>query len=364
MKFTNIIQFQVFTFRTEPERDRLFKIRPLIDFFNEKIRQVYYPGKNLSLDESMVLWRGRLSFRQYIKNKRHKYGIKLYVLTEPDGTILNFDVYTGHLDDFGGKGHAANVVLHLLDGRLDVGHSVYMDNYYNSHALAVKLLGRKTYCSGTLRTDRKNTPPEVKIAKLKKGETIVKYSDDGVLIGKWRDKRDVAYISTEFTNEMVAFQDKLGRDREKPKPIFHYNENMGGVDRQDQLLSYYPCEKKTLRWYKKLGVHVLQMLLINSYLLYRKFTKSKMTMYDFRLNIIDKLVPPKATLPTTPITKNRHNPKKNPQGPKGKAAISRRCTWCWNQIKRRRNTSYHCPVCVGTPYLCIGDCFKNFHKNK
>ncbi|KAJ8938693.1 hypothetical protein NQ314_011372 [Rhamnusium bicolor] len=63
----------------------------------------YYPDKMLTLDESMVLWRGRLTIRQYIKNKRHKYGVKLYIVTEPDGTIIKFAVYTGQLDDFGGK---------------------------------------------------------------------------------------------------------------------------------------------------------------------------------------------------------------------------------------------------------------------
>ncbi|XP_025830429.1 piggyBac transposable element-derived protein 4-like [Agrilus planipennis] len=124
----------------QPE-DRLFKIKPLIVYFNNKMEEIYYTDKNLSLD----LWRGRLSFRQYIKNKRHKYGIKLYVLTEPDGTILKFAVYTGQLHDFGGKGHAANVVLHLMEGLLDVGQAVYMDSYYNSYDLATKLLRRQTY---------------------------------------------------------------------------------------------------------------------------------------------------------------------------------------------------------------------------
>ena len=42
-----------------------------------KIRSHYYPGRDLSLNEAMVLWRGRLLFKQFIKNKRHKYGIKL-----------------------------------------------------------------------------------------------------------------------------------------------------------------------------------------------------------------------------------------------------------------------------------------------
>lgn len=62
-------------------RNRLYKIRPLINYFNNKMQQLYYPSKNLSLDEFMVLYRGRLVFKQYIKNKRHKYGLTLYMLT-------------------------------------------------------------------------------------------------------------------------------------------------------------------------------------------------------------------------------------------------------------------------------------------
>lgn len=52
------------------------------------MKEVYEPSKNLSLDESMVLWRGRLVFRQYIKNKQHKYGVKSYLLTEPWGFYI------------------------------------------------------------------------------------------------------------------------------------------------------------------------------------------------------------------------------------------------------------------------------------
>ncbi|GBP40875.1 PiggyBac transposable element-derived protein 4 [Eumeta japonica] len=104
----------------------------------------YCPGRQLSLDESMVLWRGRLLFRQYIKNKRHKYGLKLYMLTEPDGLILKFRVYAGSKDvEVTGKGHAEKIVLHLLEDFLEKGHEVYMDNYYNSVGLAKNLWKRK-----------------------------------------------------------------------------------------------------------------------------------------------------------------------------------------------------------------------------
>ena len=59
--------------------DRLAKVRLLQDYFNGITSEVFTPGENLSLDESMVLWRGRLIFRQYIKNKKSKYGIKFFV---------------------------------------------------------------------------------------------------------------------------------------------------------------------------------------------------------------------------------------------------------------------------------------------
>lgn len=105
------------------------------------------------------------------------------MLTEPSGTIIKFLIYTGALGDFGGFGHAANVVLHLLENQLDVGHSIYMDNFYNSYDLSKQLLDRKTYSTGTLRVNRKNSSSRIKNVKLKKDETTADYAN-GIMIGK------------------------------------------------------------------------------------------------------------------------------------------------------------------------------------
>jgi hypothetical protein len=86
--------------------DRLVKIMPLLDTFNNTNHSVHYPGKELLVDKSMVLWKRWLVFRQYIKHLRHKNGIKL---TEPNGMILQALVYTGQPDNQGGEVHAANV---------------------------------------------------------------------------------------------------------------------------------------------------------------------------------------------------------------------------------------------------------------
>ncbi|XP_045455117.1 piggyBac transposable element-derived protein 4-like [Melitaea cinxia] len=155
IRFLLIMRYLHFTSEMESE-DPLFKIRSLIDYFNNKMVECYYPAAQLTLDESMVLWRGRLSFRQFIKNKRHKYGIKLYMLTEPDGLILKLRVYTGGKDlEVAGKGHAEKVVMDLLYKKINSGHEIYMDNFYNSFGLAKKLHDKKTYGTGTLRKNLK-----------------------------------------------------------------------------------------------------------------------------------------------------------------------------------------------------------------
>ncbi|XP_022182835.1 piggyBac transposable element-derived protein 4-like [Myzus persicae] len=184
-------------------RNRLYKIQPIVDYFNSKMNEIYEPSKNLSIDESMVLWRGRLIFRQYIKNKRHKYGVKMYMLTEPWGLIHRIMVYSGQGQDVSEDStHTEFVVEKLMDGLLYKGRSLFMDNFYNSVQLSRKLLSKKTYVIGTLRSNRKNNPKDVIEKKLKKGESICRYTNDGICVAKWRDKRDVLMISSEFPHEM------------------------------------------------------------------------------------------------------------------------------------------------------------------
>lgn len=365
-RFMNILR--CLHFATNPgegdpmPEDRLFKIRPVLDYFNDKMAAIYYPSKTLSLDESMMLWRGRLVFRQYIKNKRHKYGIKLYMLTEPKGLIIKFAVYTGQLDDLGGTGHAEKVVFHLAKEKLSVGHSLYLDNYYNSYGLARKLLEKQTYCTGTLLGNRRGTPKDVVSAKLKKGEVTGKYLD-GVLIAKWKDKRDVTYISTEFENSMVETTNKRGQLKNKPLPIVEYNKYMSGVDMQDQMMSYYPCSRKTLRWYKKLGIHILQLLLLNSFFLYNKYSGKKLNFYEYRLSVIEVLLPEVSAKPVTKKAALDHLPTKIENTNKKGHTLRKRCKVC-SQDKRRKDTMYHCQACPEKPGLCLENCFKIHHSEK
>lgn len=372
-RFFGILQCLHFAKNPEPNEpiptDRLYKIRPLIDIFHRTMDNLVIPSKNLCIDESMVLWRGRLVFRQYLKNKAHPYGIKMYMLNEASGLVLRFIVYTGASDqEVGGKGHADRVVRKLMDDKLDVGHSLFMDNFYNSVNLVHELLERKTYVTGTLRKNRKGNPKEVIAAKPKKGEVVDYYSEDGVCVLKWRDKREVLMISSEFSGEMIDVPNRRGVVSRKPEMVSMYNQSMGGVDHFDQMMSYYPIERKTLKWTKKMGIHILHLCIYNAFTLYNKYNQ-KMFLYDFRNSVIKSLLPPVTVSPTTSRPLKRTTKGLSPHFPKHFGAPEgstrkkrKRCFLCLKN-KKRQETGHFCPACPNEPPLCLVDCFEEYHKD-
>ena len=76
------------------------------------------------------------------------------------------------------------VVLKLLEGLENRGHHVYMDNYYSSPSLFQHLRRLGFEACGTVRTNRRGVPEEIK-AKLQKGEIVSKMIDDDVMALKW-----------------------------------------------------------------------------------------------------------------------------------------------------------------------------------
>ena len=55
---------------------------------------------------------------------------------------------------------------------------------------------QKTHVIGTLRSSKKNTPKEVMAAKLKRCEMISREDENGIVVLKWKDTRDVRMLST------------------------------------------------------------------------------------------------------------------------------------------------------------------------
>ena len=67
--------------------------------------------ENLSIDEQIVPFKGRISLKQYNPQKPHKWGYKIYFISGSSGFAYNFEIYSGKENNV------------LLDGERDCGAS-------------------------------------------------------------------------------------------------------------------------------------------------------------------------------------------------------------------------------------------------
>ena len=145
----------------------LFKMQPLLDIVDPTYMRVYSPRRELSLDESMVKFKGRIFFRQYLPAKPTKWGIKEFILAEAKtGYALKSIVYTG-------ISLSEQVVLDLLEGFEDKGHKGLHGQLLLFSKPFLKLKDKNIGAFGTVISNRKGMPQELKPSSLslKKGES-------------------------------------------------------------------------------------------------------------------------------------------------------------------------------------------------
>lgn len=177
------------------ESGRLVKVMPIISYFSDKFINVCKPRRNLSLDEGMIPWRGRLFFRVYNAGKLTKCGILVRILSESDtGYICNFETYAAE-----GQ-RLIETIQTVASPFTGIWHHIYMDNYYSSVTNTTQLLENKIRICRTIRKNR-GLPPYLQNTRLNKGETIFRRKKD-ILLQVWQSKRRVSLISTIHSAEM------------------------------------------------------------------------------------------------------------------------------------------------------------------
>lgn len=358
--------------------DSLRKIRPILESLVKKFASVMNPFRDLCIDESLMLYKGRLGFRQYIPSKRSRFGIKLFLLCDVDTSyVLKIIVYTGsstNITEDRSLGVSGAVVTTLMKDYLHKGHVLYIDNWYTSPHLVEFLHENQTGTCGTVRGNRKGLPTFQK--KLNKNEIDVFHTNVQLAI-KWHDKRDVHILTTVATAEMKDIDKKDVVTKEiikKPDCIIDYNNKMGAVDKVDMQTSFVEISRKSIKWYKKLFFHLMDISLYNAFVAYQVNTGNKPSIYDFRLKVVGGLIEnykrpsaPKRIKVTgeTPLRlTERHFPIVIPQtATKGRS--QRRCYVCSHTsliARKRKDTTFMCEECDKA--LCVYPCFKNYHTLK
>ncbi|KAJ8351826.1 hypothetical protein SKAU_G00233020 [Synaphobranchus kaupii] len=257
-------------------------------------KRSFIPYKDLCVDESLMLWKGRLGFRQYIPSKRHRFGIKFFVMCDVvTGYVQDMVIYTGattSIESIEGLEVSGSVVMTLLAPHLGKGHILYVDNWYSSPMLFQHLLHQGTGACGTVRLNRRGMPTFPK--KMKRGE--VTFRENGTQLAvKWQDKRDVNFLTTVHPSAMTQsgrLDHLTGEPKVKPACVLDYNKKMGAVDRVDMITSFVDCARKSTKWYKKLFFHLLDTAVLNAYTVHRKLSEERMPYKDFRLKLVKELI--------------------------------------------------------------------------
>ena len=253
------------------------------------------------------------------------------------------------------------------------GYHVYFDNFYTSPTLCKRLFTLGFGSCGTVRLDRRGIPVTFKQATPNKGD-ITTYQDGNILGLKWKDKRYVSVLSTLHDDSMVSKQ-RCTRQAtggveivQKPAVIEDYNRYMGGVDKSDQLVTYYGF-RRSKKWWNLPFIHLIELAMVNAYALYCYNTpkNERLTHLGFRLAVATSLlsiaqpIPAPRYLPSpaaanVPLRLMGHHFPEPAGGRPDCKVCSDRATG------KRRPTKWQCKTCKVS--LCVHPCFERYHTLK
>ena len=107
--------------------------------------------------------------------------------------MCEFECYTGKKGDTTEVGLGGSVVTRLTRDLVGKSYDIFMDSFFSSVSLYKRLLAENIYCTGTLRSNRRNFPDLKDIAKRGlacRGDLAVR-QDREVSVCVWQDTRPV-----------------------------------------------------------------------------------------------------------------------------------------------------------------------------
>ncbi|CAH2000555.1 unnamed protein product [Acanthoscelides obtectus] len=208
--------------RYHPNYDKLFKVRPYIDAL-KKIFAKTEPEEFSSVDEIMIPFKGHSSLKPYIKNKPHKWGIKLFVRAGVSGIIYEFDVYVGKYTvmpiDNKELGMSGNVVVQLTEYLpKHKKFKICTDNFFTSLQLVQHLKSVGILCIGTVRSNRLKGLKLLDDKELKRDERgaydFATEVSSNIVAVKWFDNKSVTVLCI-FRSRASNFSEKMVSERKK-----------------------------------------------------------------------------------------------------------------------------------------------------
>jgi hypothetical protein len=295
------------------------RLEPLNTILQERSKRLLVPATNVSIDETMARFQGRSKHTTTIRSKPVPTGY--YVLCLCDAGYMYSWLFNSNSLGYGkllensanyltnmapntallsaNLANTQKAVLHLmLQLPKDHFYTLYCDNLFTNCDLFHVLRALGHGACGTARATSKNWPFKGKLNRktdrLPYNEVFVEVVHKDVAAIVWQDRQLVQFVTTAhdpckmllvkrrrpkaytpWLRRIVA--DNWGsegvKELEHPQFSVDYNNNMGGVDRHDQLRSYASTQLKALRNWFALFFMLLDIAVINSHILCKELYK-------------------------------------------------------------------------------------------
>ncbi|GBL95338.1 PiggyBac transposable element-derived protein 4 [Araneus ventricosus] len=379
-RFMEILRYFHLSNREEEKnpQDEGYNIMQKLDPFMKDLKlnflKHFSPYRELSIDEALIKYKGRLGIVQYMPMKPAKRGIKVWMLCDSRlGYVYNFEPYCGKKDNVpcSEKGLGYDVIRFLCSCLKSTGHHIFFDRFFSSVLLMRDLLNAGQYSTGTIMLNRKYLPENIKEFKLKtagESKCFQCIETPNLTCTIWKDKKEIALVSTANTYTIESTKRRIGGNVTSipcPQTIRQYNKFMGGVDLADQKRQYYDVARKSYKWWFYMYRFLINTAANNAHIIYTLTNmpnlKRPMNLYTFKMGLIASLIknlrPSIAT--STRIISHKHERVKI----QGRKRVCRHCSSL--KIKTLGNhaveSTWICQACKVC--LCI-NCFEPYHNQR
>lgn len=343
------------------EIDKIAPIREVFDLFIEKCKSLYSLGEYVTLDEMLLAFRGRCSFRMYMPQKPNKYGLKVFSLVDARTFYTsNMEIYAGQQPDgpFRVDNSTQAVSLRMCQPIFGSGRNVTIDRWFTSYGLIQTLLkDHRITVVGTIRSNKPQLPPLIKNAKGRAvPSTIFAYGPDMTILSHAPKKNKNVIMASSF-HRIPGRIDSTSEDLQKPEVITFYNGTKSGVDVVDKMTTSYNVARATRRWPQVVFYNIMNIANINAFVIHRHNNPAtecsnsrRLFIRHLGLSLVHENIIKRASMKNLPTTIQQTAAKyagivleEEPTPAPTKRGY---CKYC-----RRRKTRYFCKFCKC--WLCM-----------
>jgi len=266
----------------DPLEDKLYKIRPLLNYLVTKFQELYSPSQKVSITEQI------LPFNPNNLRKKASFGIKVFSLCDSSGYLFNVEIYTGKKErmDTSEEGESlgptGDLVMRLMEPILDRGHMLFVNTRFTSPLLFKLLVDRETPACGAVKKKRAQFPSQFTSKNMKSGESSHVASNSLIIGLRYRDKHNAYYLSTMHRPKLVPIMKKnrKGDSVTKEQLVDDYNQSKGIIEKNEVIIKQHTLVRNCQKWTTKVAFHMFEAALFNAHASVRAHKKSEVYFTD------------------------------------------------------------------------------------